>query len=333
MYHENIYKGIVHIEHDFFFQGEYGGKGEKRTTRSKPTPEQVARWNLKKKIDSTRHLIQLNFMSERDYWVTLKYPKGDRPGALTVKKNYAAFRRYLRAEYKRRGLPQKYIYRMEIGKRGGIHLHAVMNSITGDMREDICIMSLCWQKARARTDVEDMIAEDSTELPKLVVIDGRVDVDLLRTEGGYAQLAEYLCKPLPGDVEKELTREEIKELKMVGSSRNLLRVEPERKRYAHWTMRKLLEAGPERVNTDPALRKRYLTPGCIIDKSSWETGINPVTGMSYLHYLEIRVSRDEKDKHIHTQRHKEHQTDRGAGRVHVRVDEAGWNPWDYGEGM
>lgn len=333
MYHENIYKGIVHIEHDFFFQGEYGSKGEKKATRQKPTPEQIARWNLKKKTDNTRHMIQLNFRSERDYWVTLKYPKGDRPDALTVKKNYAAFRRYLRSEYKKRGLPQKYIYRMEIGKRGGIHLHAVMNAITGDMREDICIMSLCWQKARRRTDVEDMVADESTELPKLVVIDGRVDVDLLRTEGGYAQLAEYLCKPLPGDIEKDLTKEEIKELKMVGSSRNLLRAEPERKRYAHWTMRRLLEAGPERINTDPALRKRYLTPGCIIDKTSWEVGINPVTGMSWLHYLEIRVSRNEENEHIHTQLHQEHQAHRRDRRLSVCMDQGRRNAGNTAAGM
>ena len=323
MVQKHIYQCIGHIENDCFFQGEYGGKGEKKAAKRKPSPEQIARWNLKKKTDATRHLIQLNFRSERDYWVALKYPKGDRPDALTVKKDYAAFRRYLRTEYKKRGLQQKYIYRMEIGKRGGIHLHAVMNAITGDMREDICIMSICWQKARNRTTVEDMIAEDSTEIPRLVAIDGRVNVDLLRTEGGYAQLAEYLCKPLPGDIEKELTREEIKELKMVGSSRNLLRVEPERKRYAHWTMKRLLNAGPERINTDPALRKRYLTPGCIIDKNSWETGTNPITGMAYLHYLEIRVSRDEKDKHIHTQRDQKRYSERGDRRVPVCMDKAG----------
>lgn len=322
MYVENTYEGINHIEHDIFFKGTHGGKTEKKQKR-KPTPEEMERWNFKKRVSYYRHLIQGNFESEVDYWVTLKYPKGDRPDVVTVRGDYERFRKYLGYRYRKAGKQQKYIYRMEIGKRGAVHLHAVMNSMTGNMHKDIYEMSLAWKKARRRTDLEDMISEGSMELPQLIVIDGRVDVELLRTEGGYQLLAEYLCKPLPGDVEKELTKEEIRKLKAVGSSRNLVRPEPIRKTYTHWTMKKLIEAGPGKINSDPNLKKRYLTPGCIIDKDSWEISVNPVTGMTRLHFLEIRVSRNEKDKHIHLQRDKEHKSYGRSGGLSVRMDEGG----------
>lgn len=330
MFIQDIYVGIDIIEHDYFYKGEHGEKSGKR--KRDITPEEVARWNYNKKVAYYRHVIQCNFASGTDYWVTLKYPKGERPDAATVRADYEKFRKLMGYRYKKAGKASKYVYRMEMGKRGGIHLHAVMNSLTGNMSKDVYEMSLCWQKARGKSDIEDMMAEGTREIPRLVVIDGRVDAELLRTEGGYQLLAEYLCKPLPGDIEKDLTKEEIKKLKMVGSSRNLIRPVPVRKTYTHWTMRKLIEAGPGKINTDPNLRRRYLTPGCIIDKDSWKVSVNPITGMSCLHFFEIRVSREE-DKHIHIQRDQKHKGDRRTGRLSVCMDQGRRDTGHYAAGV
>ena len=282
MYQENIYPSPFHVEHEMFYMGEHGGKGEKRRER-KRTPEEIARWNLHKRVKHVRRLIQANFVPG-DYMVTLKFPKGYRPMIDEVKKCYAAFREIMRKEYALQKKTMKYIYRIEIGERGGVHLHCVMNRLDDGLE----IMSRAWRKARGKTAIEDMLAEGTRELPDMVVMDGRVDVKLLYLEGGYQELAEYLLKPVKG--EENLSADELKTVSAYGCSRNMKKPEPVRKKYTHWTMRRILEAGPEKINTDPALRKKYLRPGFLIDKNTWQVGTNPVTGMTYLYFTEVRIT-------------------------------------------
>ena len=284
MYTENIYQSDYHIEHEFSYLGETGSKTDTRAEK-KRTPEEIRRANNAHRAKVLRRTIQLNFRPG-DLLITLKYPRGERPGIEKLKVHFAKFRRGMKKQYKKQGKEMKYIYRFEIGKMGGVHAHVIMNRIDGALE----IMTKAWQKARGVTAIEDMVAADSTELPELVTLDGKVDLRLLYMDGGYRELADYLCKALPGEIEGTLTKEEKKEFYAYGSSRNLKRPEPIRKKYAHWTMKRILEAGPEKINTDPALRKRYLHPGFLIDKSTWETGVNPVTGKSFLYYTEVRAT-------------------------------------------
>lgn len=284
-YIENVYNGIYHVEHEYYFKGGFGAKGEKKAEKKKPTPEQIRQWYNAKRSKLTRRTIQLNFVPG-DYLVTLKYPKGMRPDMETVKGHRKKFFDLMRREYRKQGKAMKYITRLEIGPKGGVHAHNIMNRLEGGLE----IMTRIWRKARGVTAIEDMVAADSTELPELVSLDGKVDVRLLYLDGGYRELADYLCKPLPGEIEGNLSRDDKKNLYSLSCSRNLKRPEPERKRFSHWTMRKLIEAGPEKINTDPALRKRYLKPGHLIDKETWESGINPFTGLSYLYFTEVRAT-------------------------------------------
>jgi len=53
-------------------------------------------------------------------------------------------------------------------------------------------------------------------------------------------------------------------------------------------MRRILEQGAEGLNMTT---NRHRTDGYIIDKESWVQGINPITGLSYLHYTEFPVRR------------------------------------------
>lgn len=284
MYSESIYQSTYHIEHEFYYQGQTGAKKDQRAEK-KRTPEEIRRANNAHRAKTLRRTIQLNF-KPGDLLITLKYQRGERPGIELLKEHFAKWRRIMKKEYQKQGLQMKYIYRFEIGKMGGVHAHVIINR----MNMPLETMTAAWRKARGVTAVEDMVAADSTEMPELVQLDGKVDMRLLYLDGGYRELADYLCKPLPGELEGTLTKEERKEFYAYGSSRNLKRPEPIRKKYAHWTMRRILEAGPEKVNTDPELRKRYLHPGFLIDKATWETGINPVTGMSYLYFTEVRAT-------------------------------------------
>lgn len=276
-YVEKIFVSPLCIEHEIAYRGREGAKGEKRAKRSKATPEQIARQNQRNRENRIRRLIQLNF-GKGDYWITLKYPKGTRKPIEEVLKDFKRFRDNLRRRYRKAGIPMKYIFRVEIGKRGGIHIHILLPRIPdGDL-----IISEVWTQARGTTPIEDMI--DDGRRP----MDGLTDFSHIHPEGCFADLAEYICKGLPDEQKEGLTREEKKKLLSYGCSRNLIRPVPQVRTYSHWTLRRLLGMGVEGVNTT---KSRFRHDGYLIDKNTWVQGINPVTGMSYLHYTEIPVRR------------------------------------------
>ena len=188
----------------------------------------------------------------------------------------------MRKHYGRMNVELKYMYRVEIGKRGGIHVHVVMNRLS-DPRGDLLI-SDAWTRARGMTPIEDML-EDG-----LCPADGLAHLDHVRRVGNGVDLAEYLVKEQPLELEDgtELSKDEIKVTSKYGSSRNLQRPVPEIKTYNHWTLRRLLDLGAEGLNTKP---NRYRTEGYAFDKDSWNCGINPYTGLSYLCYMEIPIGR------------------------------------------
>lgn len=240
------------IEHEYKFAGRYGAKGECRAPRQKLTPEQVARQNQLNKEKKVRRLIKANF-GPNDYWVTFKYPKGTRPSIERVKRDFGRCIAKLRRLFKKGRTDLKFIYRIEIGARGGAHVHAIINRCEG-IPTDILIQE-AWSE-------------------------GNTNFAHLHEAGQYADLAAYIVKPPSVEAQRhidQLPPEERKEVIKFSSSRNLIRPEPERKEYSHTTMRRLIEDGP------------VPTPGFYIDYSSLVTGVNAFTGMSYMHYTEVKL--------------------------------------------
>jgi hypothetical protein len=238
------------IEHEYKWMGRYGAKGEPRQPKRKATPEQVAKqnqWNREKKM---RRLIKANFQPE-DLWVTLKYPKGTRKPVEEVKKDCKRFLDAMRRAYLRQKVPLKYIYRMEVGRQGGIHIHILINRVRGKPDTDI-IVQRAWKY-------------------------GRASFESIYDRGGYQELAAYIVKLPDEEVETQLSlfpAEERKQFIKYSCSRNLDKPVPEHKEYARWTMRKILTEGPKP------------TEGYYIDPDSMVSGVNPYTGMSYLQYIE-----------------------------------------------
>jgi hypothetical protein len=280
-YTESIYISPWGIEHVISHRGRYGAKGEKRTERKKPTPEQIKKQNQKNKENRIRRLIQFNFLPG-DLWLTLKYPRGTRKSFGEVKGDFKRFIRKMKDRFRKKETELKYIYRVEIGKRGGIHIHLVMNRLD-DPKCDLMI-SDAWTRARGATPLEDMLDDG------LCPADGLAHLDHVRAVGNGQQLAEYIAKPQPAELEDGTTiaPEDYRRMSSYGCSRNLTKPVAEKKTYTHWTVRKLIEMGPEKINTT---HNRYRREGYLVDKESWVSGINPVTGMSYLHYTEIQVRR------------------------------------------
>ena len=257
MYWRDTFRLRSQNEIEIKFPGRYGARGEKRTVRQKPTPEQIEKQNQKNREKYVRRLIMLNFV-EHDMWCTLKYPAGTRADNLkSISKDLSSFLRSVGGKWKRRGYELKYIYRMEIGKKGGIHIHILINRI---------------QDA-------DVLIQDSWKK-------GRVYFGSMTEKGGVGQLAAYIVKR-----EKEVDRQlslfedqDRKKLLKYSCSRNLKKPERERKLYRNRTVRKILKEGPKP------------SKGYYIDKDSVVTGINPFTGMSYIHYTEIRIDTRGKPK-------------------------------------
>ena len=254
MYNRNLYRFKTSNEYEFSWVGKYGAPGEKRQKKRKPTPEQVRKQNQFNRVNKVRRLIKANFTS-RDYWCTLKYPKGARPPIETVKKDLKNFFTKMRSRYKKHNQPFKYIYRVEIGRRGGVHIHVLLNRIRGTPDTDIIVRD-CWKHA------------------------GSINYQLLYETGGYEELAEYIVK-VPDDEQMQqlslFDDSDQKKLRSYNHSKNLIIPLPEKKKYLRWTMKKIVDNGP------------VPTKGYYIDKNSIRSGINQYTGKSYLYYTEYLI--------------------------------------------
>ena len=95
-------------------------------------------------------------------------------------------------------------------------------------------------------------------------------------------MAEYLtAKPDKKGIEGQLNlfgEEEQKVFCKVSSSRNLVRPEPKRKKYAHWTMARFFKDG---IKPDKGY---YVMPNTV------KVGVNKCTGYSYLYYMQRTIS-------------------------------------------
>lgn len=238
------------------YAGDHGAKGEKRAPKQKATKEQIKKQNQINRANRVRRTIKLNFKPD-DLWCTLSYPAGTKKTIDELKKNFQSFIRTMGRRYKKAGFPLKYIYRMEVGKKGGLHIHILINRIPNADQH----IQASWKQ-------------------------GRVWYTNIYEEGGYEALADYITKKPDKQVEGQLSlfpEMERDQLIRYGSSRNLIRPEDVKtvKHFSHWTLRALCSGEKE-----PKPSK-----GFIIDKASVHIGVNPFTGMSYMKYTEYRVKK------------------------------------------
>lgn len=150
-----------------YYSSRYGKKGIKRGERKALTKEEQIKVNKRAAEKKLRRLINENFQ-EGDTHLVLDYRKERRPaGRKQMREDADDFLREMRKLYKRHGIQFKYIHVMEIGKKGALHHHLVINT-----PEEISQQAIvrCW-KGRGRTHHNPL---DDT--------------------GQYAKLASYLIK-------------------------------------------------------------------------------------------------------------------------------------------
>lgn len=198
--------------------GRYGARGMKRQKKEKVTPEDIARQNQWKKERTVWRLIKWNF-PEGSYWTTLTYAKGKRPDADTLKRDIAKFIRKLREGYRKEGWELKYIYRLQIGKKGAPHVHILLNDCRNENTGTDKLILKAWKH-------------------------GHTYIKLTYEDGDYKELAKYIAIP----------REEW-EPESIGSyvpSRNLIRKESTKKPILRRVLREgVLPKAPKGYYVDP----------------------------------------------------------------------------------
>lgn len=265
MYEQYIFKMSKTKSNDIVihYSGNYGAKGEKRAPKKKATPEQIKKQNQWRKETYVHRLIRANFDTD-DYLFTLKWPRGDRPTLDEVVKAWDHFRDAMRRVYKKNNIPFKWIHRIEIGKRGGRHIHVIVSNIPG-----VNMTKLVSQKWKP----------------------GSINCTPMYEQGNFKALAEYMTKPLPDEIKGQLSlfeTEKQKAFRKYSASRNLTKPIEEKKVYTRRTVRKIIEEGPKP------------TPGFYIDKNSIVIGVNQFTGYSYIRYTEYAVRRDMRGQPVHS---------------------------------
>lgn len=249
-----------YIEHEYKCKGNFGAKGEERAEKKKATPEQIKKQNQWNRERMVLRIIRDNF-EPGDLWTTLKFPKGTKITAKGLKSIWKKFIRKVRAVYKKRKTVLKYVYRMEIGERGGAHIHILIKRLIGT------------------PGTADVLAEIWQEFGRFL------NYTPVYEDGEFVELAKYITKPLKEDIAGQLNlfgeEEDCKVFMKYDRSRNMTLPEKETHVYKRRTIRKLVENGPQPK------------PGYYIDRDSIRYGTNQFTGMTYFYYTEIRLTREE----------------------------------------
>lgn len=106
-------------------------KGQKRNKKSKPTPDTMKNYNLKKQTDYLRRLIKLNFPN--GWHMVLTYDKNNRPDAALAEKQLKNFLNRMRYHMRKAGYELKYIITTEYESKA-IHHHVVIDDMPGLIR-------------------------------------------------------------------------------------------------------------------------------------------------------------------------------------------------------
>lgn len=139
--------------------------GMPRLKKRKPTPEQMRKVNQRNKEKMIRRKLRMYF-NAGDYFTTLTYRADERPADMAAAKDdFKRFIRKVKTEYAKRGKELRWMRNIEVGTKGGWHVHLVINRIP----DADLIIAEAWKAGKAVTQ-------------------------LMYQKGNFADLAAYIAK-------------------------------------------------------------------------------------------------------------------------------------------
>ncbi|MBP3927458.1 MAG: hypothetical protein J6D13_09850 [Clostridium sp.] len=196
-----------------YHSATYGAPGQKRIKKVKPTPEQMEKVNQSNRERKARQKMRM-YMEVNDYFTTFTYGRDARPPDMeAAKQDWREALKIIRKEYKKRGHTLYWLRNIEVGTKGGWHIHLVINRIP----DTDLILRQAWPH-------------------------GRVSVQLLHEHGEFRELAAYITKTPKTDSRLREAHYD--------ASRNMPLPEPEKKIYKHWATWKDIKV-PEGYYLDP----------------------------------------------------------------------------------
>lgn len=166
--------------------------GEKRGKKKKEATEQQYKVNDRQLVRKLTYILNANFDGTSRY-VTFSYKVKNRPDIEALKRQKRELLKKMRKVYKEERRELKYVEASEVGERGAVHIHMVINDI--DMRK----IEKLWRY-------------------------GYVTSKPLDESGQYRKLAEYFIKYFQ---KTRKTSDQIQS-KAYNCSRNLKRPEPQK---------------------------------------------------------------------------------------------------------
>ena len=165
MYIKKEYRFRDAVEVEEYHDARHRHPGEPRKERRKATPEDVARINQRNKEKRCRHRL-LEYFDEGDAFTTLTYARDQRPADMAAcRKDFRKFIAKLKKIFTKAGRELRWIRNIEVGSRGGWHIHLVIPDIPGING----ILQKIWTHGKAVTQA-------------------------LYRRGGFRKLAAYLTK-------------------------------------------------------------------------------------------------------------------------------------------
>lgn len=175
-----------------YYTRRFQPKGEKRSPKKKETTERQYKINDRQLERKLTYILNANF-DDTSRYVTFSYKVENRPDPETLVRQKRELLKKMRKVYKAEGKELKYVEAAEVGERGAVHIHMVINDI--DMRK----IEKLWKY-------------------------GFVTSKPLDSSGQYRKLAEYFIKYFQ---KTRKTAEQVQK-KAYNCSRNLKRPEPQK---------------------------------------------------------------------------------------------------------
>lgn len=233
MYIKNTCRIKDKVEVSKHYHARSGAPGMPREERKNPTPEDMAKQNHWRRCRDLRRLIELNF-EPGDWHCTLTCEKDKRP---TKEEAPAVIRKFLaklKRDYRQQGWELKYVITCEVGSRGAVHWHMVVNNMHNEETDTARMIREAWKM-------------------------GRPYFSALDDTGDYEKLADYMVKEAARKIDKGETVEKMS----YSRSRNLKKPVERREKVRASGWRK-----------DPQIPKGWeLVPGSLVNEKNKYTGL------------------------------------------------------------